>query len=395
MDSANVYAVLTIMATFMLIPISLAVEGPSAMVKGFKIAFSTGRMGFMWQMILSGFFYYMYNEVAFLALGKLDPVSHAVCNTMKRVVIIITAIVVFRTPVTGLGVLGSSVAILGTLMYSLSKTKYAKPPGDFASLSPRLVEDFLRNLVPTPRNRITGYRSRSVHRSIDLTTSGFTFRTSMLHVGEDLEERWHSKSKGQTKPLLLTEKTLHCWGMVLTHTRLPWTRRSNFYERGLSMWRKRIPDFRGIGYKVVAKVGNRLLSIWAGDRTEYTLGVTIRDEAGPNHSGGLYVCRTQGAALRHRVPARRGGLFFAPRLLLRCRCEGPFVEYPGGKIACSALTPMDLQPVPLGYLHTSPQRAGAVPSPVAATFGPSEGLRVETSALEAEVAELERRLGYR
>merc|ERR1711988_809179 len=125
MDSANVYAVLTIMATFMLIPISLAIEGPSGMIKGFKVAYAAGGIGFLKQMVLSGFYYYMYNEVAFLALGKLDPVSHAVCNTMKRVVIIIAAIFVFRTPVTTLGVIGSSVAIAGTLLYSLAKNKYA------------------------------------------------------------------------------------------------------------------------------------------------------------------------------------------------------------------------------------------------------------------------------
>lgn len=126
MDSSNTFSVLTIMATFMLVPISLAIEGPTAMIKGFKVAFSAGGMNFMWQMILSGFYYYMYNEVAFLALGKLDPVSHAVCNTMKRVVIIITAIFVFRNPVTPLGILGSSIAIAGTLVYSLAKNKYAK-----------------------------------------------------------------------------------------------------------------------------------------------------------------------------------------------------------------------------------------------------------------------------
>eukprot|EP00931_Biecheleriopsis_adriatica_P093912 TRINITY_DN6762_c0_g3_i3.p2 TRINITY_DN6762_c0_g3~~TRINITY_DN6762_c0_g3_i3.p2 ORF type:complete len:424 (+),score=102.16 TRINITY_DN6762_c0_g3_i3:180-1451(+) len=126
MDSANVYAVLTIMATFMLIPISFAIEGPSAMLKGLKAAMAAGGTPFLFQMVLSGFFYYMYNEVAFLALGKLDPVSHAVCNTMKRVVIIITAIFVFRTPVTTLGILGSSIAIGGTLLYSLAKNKFSK-----------------------------------------------------------------------------------------------------------------------------------------------------------------------------------------------------------------------------------------------------------------------------
>jgi len=124
MDSSNIYAVLTIMATFMLIPISFAIEGPSAMLKGFHAAHAKGGAKFLWHMIYSGFFYYAYNEVAFLALGKLDPVSHAVSNTMKRVVIIITAIIVFGTPVTPLGVAGSSIAILGTLLYSLAKNKF-------------------------------------------------------------------------------------------------------------------------------------------------------------------------------------------------------------------------------------------------------------------------------
>merc|ERR1711972_1213457 len=126
MDSANVYAVLTIMATFMLIPIALLIEGPSGMLKGFKAAHATGGTSFLLHMLYSGFFYYMYNEVAFKALGQLDPVTHAVSNTMKRVVIIITAIIVFGTPVTPLGVAGSSIAIGGTLLYSLAKNKFQK-----------------------------------------------------------------------------------------------------------------------------------------------------------------------------------------------------------------------------------------------------------------------------
>jgi len=124
MTSANFYAVLTIMATIALIPISFAIEGPAGMWKGFLAAYAKGGTPFLAHMIASGFFYYMYNEVAFLALGKLDPVSHAVANTMKRVVIIITAVIVFRNPVTGLGILGSAIAIMGTLGYSLAKNKF-------------------------------------------------------------------------------------------------------------------------------------------------------------------------------------------------------------------------------------------------------------------------------
>mmetsp|Transcript_115293 Transcript_115293/g.359049 ORF Transcript_115293/g.359049 Transcript_115293/m.359049 type:complete len:178 (-) Transcript_115293:77-610(-) len=162
----------------------------------------------------------------------------------------------------------------------------------------------------------------------------------------------------------------------------------------------------GVGYKVVAKVGQRYLSVWAGDGAEYVLGLRKREQARPRHAGGLYVCRSPEAAARHRIPARRGGLFTAPRVLLRCLCEGPFVEYPGGKVACSSLTPLQELQLPFGYLHSAPSPSPggravrplpARPlSPAALTSGrPSSAMRRETEALEAEVADLERRLGYR
>ena len=62
MDSSNVYAVLTIMATFMLIPIAFAIEGPSSMIAGFKVALAKGGTPFLMSMIYSGLYYYLYNE---------------------------------------------------------------------------------------------------------------------------------------------------------------------------------------------------------------------------------------------------------------------------------------------------------------------------------------------
>lgn len=61
-----------------------------------------------------GFLYYLYNEVAFLALPEVAPVTHAVTNTVKRVVIILAlaSVVVFRTPVSPLGMVGAGVAIV-------------------------------------------------------------------------------------------------------------------------------------------------------------------------------------------------------------------------------------------------------------------------------------------
>ena len=64
------------------------------------------------------------NEVAFLALGRVNPVTHAVGNTIKRVVIIIASVIAFKTPISGLGIIGSAIAIFGTLLYSLAKSKF-------------------------------------------------------------------------------------------------------------------------------------------------------------------------------------------------------------------------------------------------------------------------------
>jgi len=74
--------------------------------------------------LLAGAFYYLYNEVAFLALGRVNPVTHAIGNTVKRVVIIIASVIAFKTPISTLGIIGSSIAIAGTLLYSLAKSKF-------------------------------------------------------------------------------------------------------------------------------------------------------------------------------------------------------------------------------------------------------------------------------
>ena len=79
----------------------------------------------MWtNSLLAGAFYYLYNEVAFLALGRVNPVTHAIGNTVKRVVIILASILVFKTSITPLGALGSGITILGALLYALAKQKY-------------------------------------------------------------------------------------------------------------------------------------------------------------------------------------------------------------------------------------------------------------------------------
>jgi solute carrier family 35 protein E1 len=122
LDPQNLYAVLTAMSTVILVPLMLAVEG-TGMFKAIGTAVAAGEMtkqSIATLLACGGASYYAYNEVAFLALGKVNPVTHAVGNTIKRVVIIVASVVAFKTPMSKGSIIGSSIAIAGTLMYSLA-----------------------------------------------------------------------------------------------------------------------------------------------------------------------------------------------------------------------------------------------------------------------------------
>eukprot|EP00285_Hemiselmis_virescens_P019236 CAMPEP_0173392240 /NCGR_PEP_ID=MMETSP1356-20130122/18841_1 /TAXON_ID=77927 ORGANISM="Hemiselmis virescens, Strain PCC157" /NCGR_SAMPLE_ID=MMETSP1356 /ASSEMBLY_ACC=CAM_ASM_000847 /LENGTH=408 /DNA_ID=CAMNT_0014349985 /DNA_START=52 /DNA_END=1278 /DNA_ORIENTATION=- len=129
MDSANTFAIVTLIACLYTIPIAAVLEYSKwgAGLAAVKAA------GWSWakfaQMTTAtGLLYYTYNEMAFLVLGSVAPITQSVGNTIKRVVVIVAASIVFRTPMTAMGIAGSSIAILGVLLYSVIKGMYPDPP---------------------------------------------------------------------------------------------------------------------------------------------------------------------------------------------------------------------------------------------------------------------------
>jgi solute carrier family 35 protein E1 len=60
------------------------------------------------------------NSLFHFHFKQVNPVTHAVGNTIKRVVIIIASVVAFKTPMSTGSIIGSSIAIFGTLLYSLA-----------------------------------------------------------------------------------------------------------------------------------------------------------------------------------------------------------------------------------------------------------------------------------
>merc|ERR1719454_680831 len=88
MTAPNLYGVLTILAFLLSLPFALYYEGPAFFSTFSKSAAVVGAPWLVRQMILDGFYYYAYNEVAFVTLNQVSPITHSIANTFKRVAII-------------------------------------------------------------------------------------------------------------------------------------------------------------------------------------------------------------------------------------------------------------------------------------------------------------------
>lgn len=114
----------TIWAFFQSIPLFLLVEGNS-FVELWKQALSDRtNLDLIRGLVLSGMFHYLNNEVMYLALSNVHPVTLAVGNTMKRVFIVVASVLVFKNPISIQAAIGSAVGIGGVLLYSLTKQYY-------------------------------------------------------------------------------------------------------------------------------------------------------------------------------------------------------------------------------------------------------------------------------
>ncbi|KAJ1616272.1 triose-phosphate transporter family-domain-containing protein, partial [Pavlovales sp. CCMP2436] len=117
---ANLFGVLTIIGFLTSLPLALWMEGGTAQAQWDRtVAAGQTPTALAKTIAISGLSFYMYNEVSMLALDAVDPVTHAVGNTIKRVILILLSVVAFGTQMTNLSAIGSTIAIIGVFMYSI------------------------------------------------------------------------------------------------------------------------------------------------------------------------------------------------------------------------------------------------------------------------------------
>lgn len=126
MSPANLFAAVTCVSFLLSIPLALISEGSILKMLANQSAEKEGQdMSRTLAYILSsGAFHYLNNEVMYVTLSKVHPITLAVGNTAKRVFIIVAGIMVFSTPVTVETAIGATIGIGGVFVYSLMKQWY-------------------------------------------------------------------------------------------------------------------------------------------------------------------------------------------------------------------------------------------------------------------------------
>ncbi|CAL5342442.1 unnamed protein product [Camellia sinensis] len=117
----NYYACLSMMSLLILTPFAIAVEGPQMWAVGWDKAIAQIGPNFIWWVVAQSVFYHLYNQVSYMSLNEISPLTFSIGNTMKRISVIVASIIVFQTPLQPINALGAAIAIFGTFLYSQDK----------------------------------------------------------------------------------------------------------------------------------------------------------------------------------------------------------------------------------------------------------------------------------
>ncbi|KAI8464258.1 MAG: phosphate/phosphoenolpyruvate translocator precursor [Monoraphidium minutum] len=126
LDNMNLFQIITIMAFFMLAPVTLLLEGAPFLPSSLAAAgLSPDEVAVLAQRIFSaGLCFHAYQQLSYMILSKVTPVTHSIGNCIKRVVVIVASVIAFQNPVSTQNAIGTGLALFGVFLYSQVKRRY-------------------------------------------------------------------------------------------------------------------------------------------------------------------------------------------------------------------------------------------------------------------------------
>lgn len=126
LDNINLFSIITVMSFFILAPFTFFTEGVK-ITPTFLQSAGLDVQQVITRSLLAALCFHAYQQVSYMILERVSPVTHSVGNCVKRVVVIVTSVLFFRTPVSPINSLGTGIALAGVFLYSQLKRIKPKP----------------------------------------------------------------------------------------------------------------------------------------------------------------------------------------------------------------------------------------------------------------------------
>lgn len=120
-DDINLYWLMCTGAFVIVLPISLFFEFPLNHLDVLT------DVSFVGKMVACGALHYTYNMFSFMILSRTSPLTHVVLHAVRRMLVIIFAIVWFANPVNMQNVAGMALVFIGVFWYTLARSSSAQP----------------------------------------------------------------------------------------------------------------------------------------------------------------------------------------------------------------------------------------------------------------------------
>ncbi|KAG8047139.1 hypothetical protein GUJ93_ZPchr0008g13389 [Zizania palustris] len=126
LDNINLFSIITVMSFFLLAPVAFLTEGIKITPTVLQSAGLNVKQ-VLTRSLIAALCFHAYQQVSYMILARVSPVTHSVGNCVKRVVVIVTSVLFFRTPVSPINSLGTAIALAGVFLYSQLKRLKPKP----------------------------------------------------------------------------------------------------------------------------------------------------------------------------------------------------------------------------------------------------------------------------
>ena len=136
-DKMSMFQILTIMSFVILLPLAILIEGvpalPSSLVSMGLTSVAVDKV--YERLFIAGLCFHGYQQLSYLILSRMSPVSHSVGNSCKRVAVIVASLLWFRNPISLQNAIGTGMALTGVFLYSQAKRSSSKKMGKSESSS--------------------------------------------------------------------------------------------------------------------------------------------------------------------------------------------------------------------------------------------------------------------